>query len=466
MTEKNQSQITLEEARPYADKFIEFVNKSRSPYHAVAEVKKDLEAKGFTEIKERELWEEKVKPCGKYYFIRNRSTVVAFVVGGKWEPGNGLHIIGAHTDSPDLRLRPISAQKSAGYLQVGIQTYGGGLWHTWFDRDLTVAGRVIVEEESGYKQHLVSVDRPILRVPNLAIHLNREVREGFKFNNEKHLMPVLCTEIQNQLNESSDSSHHPVLLDILAKEIGCKTTQIHDFELSLCDTQAPVVGGALEEFIFSPRLDNLLSCHSALEGLFRSIESGKKIEDDSDIRVVAFFDNEEVGSNSAQGAGSTLMKDLVDRLSNLLSQSRDAYHATIAKSFIISADMAHAIHPNYTEKHQDNHRPQIHKGPVIKINANQRYATTAPTSFAIKELARRSNLPIQEIVVRNDMGCGSTIGPIMSAGTGIRTVDLGNPQLSMHSIREMCGTVDLVHAIQLSESFFNHFREIDEKLDD
>eukprot|EP01027_Heterolobosea_sp_BB2_P008377 GEZU01012422.1.p1 GENE.GEZU01012422.1~~GEZU01012422.1.p1 ORF type:complete len:472 (-),score=159.64 GEZU01012422.1:1025-2440(-) len=464
--------ITIEESLPLARKFIDFVNKACTPFHAVDEIRKRLLSSGFKQLYETDNW--KLERNGRYFFTRNQSTICAFAVGGKYTTGNGFKIVAAHTDSPDLKLKPVSAQSSQNYLQVGVQCYGGGLWHTWFDRDLTVAGRVLVEHpnengQSTFKHTLVRVDRPILRIPTLAIHLNREVSEGFKFNNENHLLPVLSTNIQSQLGEDNKSAttksrHHAVLLDILAKELNCKVEQIRDFELSVVDTQLSAIGGANNEFIFSPRLDNLLSCFCALEGL---LEADQSVADDVDVRVIALFDNEEVGSDTAYGAGSSLMKDLIERINTLLATKDsplDAYNTCISRSFIISADMAHAVHPNYPDKHQQNHRPEIHKGPVIKVNANQRYATTAPTSLVIQELAKRNKIPVQDFVIRNDMGCGSTIGNIMASGLGIRTVDIGNPQLSMHSIREMCGTIDLTYSACLIKAFFEQFRQLDESL--
>ena len=260
--------------------------------------------------------------------------------------------------------------------------------------------------------------------------------------------------------------HHPVLLDIIANEIGCKVCDIRDFELSVVDTQPSCFGGARDEFIFSPRLDNLLSCFTALESYFNTLDS---VDQDEDVRLVSFFDHEEIGSQSYHGAGSSLMSDIIKRITLLTSDEntpKDAYDTCIAKSFIISSDMAHAVHPNYSEKHEKNHKPMLHLGPVIKFNSNQRYATTSETSLVIKEIGKRNNIPIQEVCVRNDSSCGSTIGPILSSGLGIRTVDIGNPQWSMHSIRETCGTLDVLYSTQLFTNFFTQFRSLDNSIDE
>jgi aspartyl aminopeptidase len=303
---------------------------------------------------------------------------------------------------------------------------------------------------------LFSCFRPLLYVPNLAIHLNREISEsGFKPNFETHLLPVLSTAIKDRFEAKDEEglSHHKSLLDLVAKELGVEVSQIFDFELSLFDTNPSTIGGIHNEFIFSPRLDNLMMSFCSLKSL---INSEATLAADANIRVVALFDHEEIGSESAQGAASTMLLSTIERIAGE-KLSKEA----IRKSMLVSADMAHALHPNYSEKHENNHRPEMHKGLVIKYNTKQRYATTSVTAFVLKHLARKHNIPIQEFVVRNDSPCGSTIGPILSANTGMRTVDVGIPQLGMHSIREMCGVDDVDHATALLTAFYNEFAELD-----
>ncbi|ORZ22000.1 peptidase M18 [Absidia repens] len=453
---------------------IDYINKSPSPFHATFEAAELLKKAGYQEIKERDSWNNGVlKQQGKYYFTRNGSALVAFAIGGQYKPGNGFSITGAHTDSPCLKLKPVSKKEKSSYLEVGCQTYGGGIWHTWFDRDLSVAGRVLVEQEDGtFKHTLVKVDRPLLRIPTLAIHLDRTANDGFTFNKETQLAPILATEVKSALSGitkeddvEADASHHPLLIRVLADELKTKPSQIRDFELALYDTQGSTVGGACNEFIFSPRLDNLEMSYCSIQALIMA----QDLEKDTNIRMVALFDNEEVGSMTAHGADSNLLPTTLQRLANTQvlgtpDVSSTAFEESIHKSVLVSADMAHAIHPNYADKHEENHRPLMHQGTVIKINANQRYATTAVTTLVLKELAKKHGIPIQEFVVRNDSSCGSTIGPMLSAKLGLRTIDIGNPQLSMHSIREQSGVDDVKHSIRLLWAFFEEFPALESKI--
>ncbi|KAL6076632.1 Aspartyl aminopeptidase, variant 2 [Balamuthia mandrillaris] len=335
--------------------FLDFVNGSTSAFHAVQNAKDLLLQQGFVQLKEGQEWE--LRPGHKYFLTRNHSTILAFAVGGRYEPGNGVNMVGAHTDSPNLKVKPVSLKESKGYLCVGVETYGGGLWHTWFDRDLTVAGRVVVRTaEDKLEQRLVHIPRPILRVPNLAIHLtSAEERSGFNPNKQTHLgYPILATAIQNQLSSSGGvegkKKHHPILLQLLAKEMGVEASQICDFDLSVCDTQPSCVGGAFNEFIFSPRLDNLLMSYTSLMGLLESLK-GDSLNEEKRIRLVALFDNEEIGSQSAYGAASNMMQQVLERIMTSLQKdkgaSSDHHQRAFAQSYLISADMAHGIHPCY-----------------------------------------------------------------------------------------------------------------------
>lgn len=446
-----------------AKSLIDFINVSPSPFHVVNQCKSVLEKNGFKEISEKASWN--IAKGGKYFMTRNQSTVIAFAVGEKYEAGNGFSIIGAHTDSPCLKVKPVSKKNKSGFLQVGVQCYGGGIWGSWFDRDLTVAGRVIVQKDDKLSQCLVNVEKPILRVPNICIHLQRDINDKFSVNKETHTLPILATEVLNkEINKDSDenekksesSKHHTALINVLCDRIKCKPEEIIDMELVLADTQPATVGGVYDEFIFAPRLDNLMSTFCALRALVESIEGG--LSDEQNIRMIALYDNEEVGSESAQGAASMLTEHVLRRICESV---KSPFEQSIANSYLLSADQAHAIHPNYSDKHEENHKPAFHGGPVIKINANQRYATTAVTSSILKVIAKRCGVPLQEVVVKNDSPCGSTIGPIMSAKLGIRTLDIGGPQLSMHSIREVCCTSSVHQSITLYRAFFIELPSVD-----
>ncbi|OAY47934.1 probable aspartyl aminopeptidase [Manihot esculenta] len=472
------------EAGSIASDLIHFLNTSPTAFHAVDEAKKRLINVGYVQISEREDW--KLEPGKRYFFTRNHSTIVAFAIGKKYVAGNGFYVVGAHTDSPCIKLKPVSKVTKGGYLEVGVQPYGGGLWHTWFDRDLTVAGRVIVREEKdgsvSFSHRLVRIQEPIMRVPTLAIHLDRNVNsDGFKVNTQSHLIPILATSIKAELNKAVaengsirnetdgkkstfSTKHHLLLLEMIASQIGCKPDDICDFELQACDTQPSIIGGAAQEFIFSGRLDNLCMSFCSLKALIDATSSESNLEDESGVRMVALFDHEEVGSDSAQGAGSPVMLDALSRITSSFNSDSKLLQKAIQRSFLVSADMAHALHPNYMDKHEENHQPKMHGGLVIKHNANQRYATNSVTSFLFGEIASMHNLPVQEFVVRNDVPCGSTIGPILASGVGIRTVDVGAPQLSMHSIREMCAVDDVKYSYEHFKAFFQEFSHLDAKI--
>ncbi|KAI0082586.1 aspartyl aminopeptidase [Panus rudis PR-1116 ss-1] len=455
-----------------AQRFLNFVNASPTPFHAVRCAAERLESAGFKKIRESDDWENGLQEGGRYYFTRNQSTLLAFTLPKKWKQGSGVSIVATHVDSPNLRVRPISKKEKVGYLQVGIETYGGGIWHTWFDRDLSLAGRVIVAAKDGsFSSRLVKIDRPILRIPSLAIHLDRNVNAEFRFNQETEFVPIAGLKAASSQGDSAraepsmeiasniQKNHHSQLLALLAQELSIQKEEIHDFELHLYDTQPSQFGGFDNEFIHSPRLDNQFSSFAAVEALAGSV-SAQSYPLEGNVNAIALFNHEEVGSVSSTGAESDLVLTLINRLSptpQLLAQS-------ISRSFLISCDMGHAIHPNYTGKHEENHAPVINGGVVIKTNAKQRYSSDAIGSFLVKKLVERKGGKVQEYEVRNDMACGSTVGPALSK-IGVRVVDVGLAMLSMHSVRETAGTKDVQNAIDLFSSFFEGFSELDSRVD-
>ncbi|KAG5473888.1 hypothetical protein LSCM1_04523 [Leishmania martiniquensis] len=447
------STILSEGVVKMAKDFVNFMNQAVTPFHAVRTVAEILNEAGYTQLDEGTHWPE-ISPGGKYYLTRNGTSIVAFAVGGKYDPANGLKIVGAHTDSPNFLLKPRTRSTAADYQRVAVQCYGGGLWHSWFDRDLAVAGRVILSCDH-LQQKLVKIDKPIMRIPNLAIHLtSAKEREGFAPNRESHLIPVICTQLAATIAECDDkddstSNHCISLMKALASVAECSPEDIVDFDLSVIDTQPAVIGGIHDEFIFSGRLDNLISCYCAVKALV----DAELLENDTMVRMVCLFDHEECGSNSSQGAAGSLVPDIIEHIVS----SKTLRATLVANSFLLSVDGAHGCHPNYIEKHESAHRPALHKGPVIKYNANARYATNGLTAAVVKSMARKAGVPIQEFVVRNDSPCGTTIGPILSSLSGIKTADIGNPMISMHSVREMCGTLDIYFLKQLIESFFINY---------
>ncbi|CAN8061392.1 unnamed protein product [Agarophyton chilense] len=470
-------------------KFLDFNDNSRSPFHAVHSIAEMLSAASFQTIRETDDWQKVINMGGRYMFSSHGSSIVAFTLPPVIDETQfAFNVIGAHTDSPCFKVKPVSKLSAHGYVQLGVECYGGGLWHTWFDRDLTVAGRVIVRSSSGKNVvKLVSVKKPILRIPNLAIHLSRTVNtEGFKVNKETDTRPILATQLAAIVNEPLDDAdtfaetngapdehkkytglaserHAPLLLTILAKEVGVSPKDIVDVDLCLADTQAAAIGGALDEFVFAARLDNLASCFTATQSLLDATRDEENGEDVPAVcRMITCFDHEEIGSRSSHGADSPLLSNTMQRICTALNLSCER---VLTKSLLISADMAHAIHPNYHGKHENKHRPALGGGLVVKTNQNQRYATSGVSGFLVREAARRAQTPVQEFVVPNDKPCGSTIGPLLSSRTGLRTVDVGQAQLSMHSIREMCSSGDFSLVVAVLKELLKNQSDILSKMD-
>ncbi len=425
-----------------ASQLIEFIDASPTPFHAVQTVVNRLKTAQFVELQESEIWE--MQPGGRYYVIREDATIAAWIMGRVAPALAGLQIIGWHTDSPNLRIKPNPEVTTCGYHQVGVEMYGGVLLTTWTDRDLSLAGRVLVQQDQTIRKHFVKVERPLLRIPQLAIHLNREVNKtGLLLNAQKHLPPILALETEN--------SKHP-LKTVLAETLEVEPDQILNYDLSLYDLQKSGLLGVHQEFVIAPRLDNLFSGFCALEALVHLSESSAVPEATC---MIVGFDNEEIGSQTTQGAKSSFLRHAIQRINSAHPESHaQAYERSIAQSMFISADMAHAVHPNYQDQHEPQHHPKMNQGPVIKVNVQGAYATSGFSSAHFESICRQRDIPLQKFVNRTDLACGSTIGPVVASGLGLPVVDVGAAMLSMHSIREMCGSQDADYMTQAFCGFF------------
>lgn len=422
---------------------ISYLDASPTPYHAAAESARILRDAGFVALEETDRWA--LEPGLRAYTTRGGTSLIAFICGEKAPSEAGFLAIGAHTDSPNLRIKPNPDANRHGYRQVGVETYGGVLLSTWLDRDLSLAGRVNVAHAGTARSVLVDLARPLLRIPNLAIHLNRNVNsDGLVLNAQSHLAPIFGLS-----SEEPESLIDLLVDELAARDAPARPEDIVSWDLSLYDVQGATTSGASSEFIHSARLDNLASCFAATSALAKASQSSAA------TRIIALYDHEEVGSRSAQGAYSPFLRQVLERIT-LSGAARDseAFARAVARSFLISADMAHAIHPNYADRHEPNHAPLLGGGPVLKTNVNQSYATDGESAARFAALCRNVDVPLQNYVVRSDLPCGSTIGPISAAQIGLRTVDIGNPMLSMHSIRELACTHDASMLQRVFDAFF------------
>ncbi|BFM11507.1 M18 family aminopeptidase [Simiduia litorea] len=418
-------------------KLIEFLKSSPTPFHAVDTMKARLMSAGYRELREGDAWQFELG--GKYFITRNNSSIIAYV-HGKQLAERGIHMVGAHTDSPCLKVKPNPVVNSQSYLQLGVEVYGGVLLAPWFDRDLSLAGRVNYLDAQGRRQSaLLDFKKPIAIVPSLAIHLDREVNKNRSINPQTDIPPVLA----QLASVDAGFDFKALLVAQLAAEGVVDCASVLDYELSFYDTQPAALVGLQEQFFVGARLDNLLSCFVGLEALLAS---------ESDYaQILICNDHEEVGSLSASGAQGPMLRQFLERL----IPDAELRNRVVDRSMMISADNAHGIHPNYADKHEQNHGPLLNKGPVIKVNANQRYATNSETSAYFRHLCQQVNVPVQAFVVRTDMACGSTIGPITAAEIGVKTLDVGMPTWGMHSIRETAGTTDMHDLIKVLQRHYS-----------
>ena len=461
------------------------LKKSVSPYNFVEHAKKELKEAGFLQIYESDPWN--LEPGKKYFYTRNNSCIIAFNIGNKFNPEEScFKIIGAHTDSPSLRIAPNSYNPSGEIERYNVQYYGGGLWFTWLDRDLSLAGKVVFKDNEGkLTSKIIQVEEPIFFIPNCPPHLKSgNERETLTINKENHLKPLIATlKVNDALLDDNDEPKDndkckdkklgKTLRKIILNEINKNSEkplidsgeQIIDYDLVLYDSQSPNLIGLNKEFLASGRLDNL---GSSIPALYAMINSSKEelLAEQSSINIISLFDNEEIGSMTYQGADSNFflmhLKRIFAQSLNITKTpfSEDLYLRFMAKSYVISADLAHAYNPNYSEKFQPQHQNKTQQGVVLKINVNGRYSTESENAAVFKELGKLCNVPIQEFIVRQDSPCGTTIGPIISAKIGIKSVDVGIAQFAMHSIREQLGIVDLYYYKTIFEEFFKSYEKV------
>ncbi len=425
-----------------AEELINYIYESPTAFHAVKNAISELKKFGFVEIKEGEPL--KIKKGGKYFVTKNQSALISFTVGKGELENSGFRIIGAHTDSPSFRIKPNSDIEVEGaYVKLNTEVYGGPILNTWMDRPLSLAGRVVLKGENPFypKIKLLNVKKPLMIIPNLAIHMNRNINSGVELNKQKHMLPLLAL-----VNDRFKKGHY--LTQIISEELSVPEEDILDFDLFLYEFEKGKVIGADQEFISSSRLDDLSMVYSGIKAI-----SNSKIKNSTNVMVC--FDNEEVGSTTKQGANSPMLLSILERIAFNLGKNKDDFYRAISKSFIISCDLGHALHPNYGEKSDPVNRPIINKGPIIKISANQSYTTDAVSSAIYKRICHEAGIPVQIFVNRSDERGGSTIGPISSSHINAMSLDMGLAILSMHSVRELGGIKDYIYALESFNKFYD-----------
>lgn len=421
----------------FTSELLEFIDHSPTPYHAVANMVEILKSNGFAELKEADSWS--LLPKQNYFVTRNGASIIAFRAGSNDAVKCGIRMVGAHTDSPCLKVKPSPEKTKKGFFQLGVEVYGGALLNPWFDRDLSLAGRVNFSTK--YRQMdsvLVDFEQPVAVIPSLAIHLDRTANEERSINAQQDIPPVLCMA----KDEQTTSFREILKKHILEADSESSIEEVLDYDISLYDTQPGSVVGLEGDFITAARIDNLLSCYVGMSSLLES--------DNKFTSLLICTDHEEVGSMSAAGAQGPFLKSVLERLAG------DSQKLTrmIDKSILVSADNAHGIHPNFADKHDESHGPVLNQGPVIKFNANQRYATNSRTAAIFRQLCHKVEVPVQSFAIRSDMACGSTIGPITASELGVQTVDVGVPQWAMHSVRETAGAKDAFYLFQVLKEFY------------
>lgn len=431
----------MQETKTIARGLMEFLDQSPVNFYAARSVTARLDAAGYERLDQREAWD--IKPGGKYYMVKNDSAVFAVEVADA-APSAGFRIISAHSDSPTFRIKPNPEMTSdGGVVKLNVEVYGGPIYYTWFDRPLSIAGRVVLRSDDPLnpRRELVKFDRPLLTIPHLAIHFNRAVNDGNHLSAQKDMLPIIGI-----VKERAEADN--LLLCLVAEKLQCRVEDILDFDLSLYDTTRACLVGMNEELISSGRLDDLSMVHAALEALLSA--EGKCHQ----TRVMAIFDNEETGSGTKQGAASPVLANMLQRIVFSLGGNDEDFARAIANSFMISADNAHAFHPNYAEKYDPTNHPVVGGGPVIKINARCKYMTDADSAAVFKAICEKAGVPYQTFVNHSDVPGGSTLGNILTAQMDLRGVDMGNALWAMHSVRETGSTLDQAYTVKAFKTFF------------
>lgn len=418
-----------------------FLDSSKVNFLAARETMRRLDDAGFERLDPGQSW--RLVPGGKYYIVKNDTAVIAFALSGKG-PDAGYKIISAHSDSPSFRIKPHAEMPcEGGVVKLNTEVYGGPILYTWFDRPLSIAGRVVLRSDDPLRPRRVitSIDRPLLTIPHLAIHFNRAVNEGNPLSKQTDMLPVIAAAIKPLETKN-------LIVRLLAEQIGAAQSDILDFDMSLYDTTPACLLGLNNEFITSGRLDDLSMVHAGLTALLQS--------DNRDMtRVLAVFDNEETGSGTKQGAASPLLKNLMRRINACTGGSEEDYQITLARTFMVSADNAHGLHPNYPQKQDPTNHPLLGGGPVIKINANCKYMTDADSAAVFRSVCERAGVPYQYFVNHSDVAGGSTLGNILTSQIDIRGVDMGAAIWAMHSVRETASAADHEYITRAFTEFFN-----------
>lgn len=441
---------------------ITFIDKSPNAYYTVKNLAVILEENGYFRLYEGEEW--RLSSGGKYFVIRDDSSIIAFRIpdGSDKKEGNagytdynGFMVMASHSDSPAFKIKPnaeITVEKS--YVKLNTEKYGGMIMSTWLDRPLSVAGRIVVRTENGIETKLVNIDRDLCMIPSLAIHMDRKTNEGYVWNAQKDMLPLFADYIRGAVQNAEDSENDTALIRFIAEEAGVDASDILDTDLFLYNRNKGVIYGANGEFVGSGRLDDLQCAFATMKGFVESEKNTVGKDGISSIPVCCVFNNEEVGSSTKQGAASSFLEDIIARINYSFGKNEEEIRQILTNSFLVSADNAHALHPNHVDKADPTNRPKLNEGIVIKYNANQKYTTDAVSGGLFKRICEMANVPVQTYVNRSDIAGGSTLGNIATTRVSMSAVDIGLPQLAMHSAYETAGVRDTVYLVNAAKQFY------------